>query len=441
MIERYCLPEMSAVWSERRRLDLWQRIEVLALEGWEKEGTVPGGAAAAAAAAPPVEVEAWQAREAEVHHDLAAFVDVLAGSMEEHGRWLHYGLTSSDVLDTALAVQLTEAASLLLERIVKLFGSLRRRALEHRNTPTLGRTHGVAAEPTTFGHKLAGFAFEFVRAHHRLEQAARTAAYGKVSGPVGNRVTVPPDVERHVTETLGLRAEPAATQVVGRDRHATFLATAGVIGSSLERLATEIRHLARSEVGEVAEAFTTAQKGSSSMPHKRNPILSENVVGLARLLRSYAIVGMENVALWHERDMSHSSAERVTLADACLVLDFALARMTGIVDGLVVDEHRMRSNLDAHRGLVFSQAVLNALIRSGMSRDDAYRIVQAAAARAVEAGSMLREEIAADPQVSLGSPELDRAFDLEACLLNAGAAVDHLERVTTEWLRNGGSAS
>jgi adenylosuccinate lyase len=441
MIERYSLPEMAAVWSEAAKLQRWQRIEVLALEGWEAEGTVPAGAAEAAASAPPIDIEAWRAREAEIHHDLAAFVDVMAGSMESHGEWLHYGLTSSDVLDTALGVALGEASDLLLERVIGLFEALKRQATAHRTTAMLGRTHGIAAEPTTFGHKMAGFTFEFVRIHRRLEEAAHTVRYGTISGPVGNHSTVPPQVERHVVGALGLNAEPAATQVVGRDRHAMFLSTLAVVGSSLERLAIEIRHLSRTEVGEVAEAFAVGQKGSSAMPHKRNPILSENISGLVRLLRGYAVVGMENVALWHERDMSHSSAERVALADACLVLDFALARMTRIVDGLVVDADRMRSNLEASQGLVFSQAVLNALIRSGVSRHEAYRTVQEAATRATEAGTTLRAEIEADSQVALSAADLDGAFDLSTYLQHAGEAVDHLEeRVTTEWLRTGGKS-
>ncbi|MBU1494776.1 MAG: adenylosuccinate lyase [Actinobacteria bacterium] len=440
MIERYSLPEMAALWGERHKVDTWTEIEALVLEGWEAEGVAPPGAGAAVRAAPPVDLDAWRAREAEVHHDLAAFVDVLADAMPGHGRWLHYGLTSSDVLDTALGVTLKEASGLLRERVIALFEAVRRLATTHRNTPMVGRSHGIWAEPTTFGHKMAGFAFELVRANHRLGEAAHTVAYGTISGPVGNHSTVPPAVEAHVLGTLGLRTEPAATQVVARDRHAAFLSTLAGIGASVERLAVEIRHLARSEVGEVAERFAPGQKGSSAMPHKRNPILSENVSGLARLLRGYAVAGLEDVALWHERDMSHSSVERVALPDACLILDFMLARMTRVMEGLAVDEARMLANLEASRGLVFSQAALNALIRSGMERDEAYRIVQEAAARTAEGGTGLRMELAADERTSAAADSLDRAFDLDTHLAHAGHGVDHLAKVTAEWLRTGASS-
>lgn len=436
MIERYSLPEMAALWSERHKVDTWQQVEALALEGWEAEGVVPPGAAAAARAAGPVDLDAWKAREAEIHHDLAAFVDVLAAGMGPHGRWLHYGLTSSDVLDTALGATLTEAAGLLLGRVAALFEAVRAQAIAHRDTPMVGRSHGIWAEPTTFGHKMAGFAFELVRAYRRLEEAAHTVAYGTISGPVGNHSTVPPSVEAHVTAALGLRADPAATQVLPRDRHAAFLNAVALVGASVERLATEIRHLARSEVGEVAERFAAGQKGSSAMPHKRNPILSENVAGLARLLRGYAVAGMEDVALWHERDMTHSSVERVVLPDACLVLDFMLARAERIVEGLVVRPDRMLANLEAGRGLVYSQAALNALVRSGMARDEAYRIVQEAATRVAGGGGGLADELAADERAA--GADLAGAFDLGAYLAHAGASVDHLEGVTVEWLRGGG---
>ena len=431
MIERYSLPEMAAVWSEPRRLELWQRIEVLAARGWAAAGVVPEEAAEAIAAAPAVDPAVWKAREEETRHDLAAFVDVLADSVGEHGRWVHYGLTSSDVLDTAVGAQLREAADLLLDRVVALFLAVQRRAVEHRDTVMVGRTHGMWAEPTTFGHKLAGFGFALVRAYRRLEAAGHTAAYGKVSGAVGNHSTVPPEVERHVLDALGLQAEPAATQVVGRDRHAAFLAALALVGATLERLATEIRHLQRSEVAEVAEPFFEGQKGSSAMPHKRNPILSENVTGLARLLRGWALAGMDDVALWHERDISHSSVERVALPDACLALDFALARMERVVAGLVVDADRMRSNLEATRGLVFSQQALLALIRSGMDRDQAYRTVQKASSEAVATGRHLRETLTG----SLDEAVLDEVFSLERLLAGAGEAVDALGGVTAEWLR------
>jgi adenylosuccinate lyase len=433
MIDRYALPEMLAVWSEERRLEIWQRIEALAVEAWAAEGTVPPEAAAAIAAAPPVDGAAWKRREEETRHDVAAFVDVLAASVGEHGRWVHYGLTSSDVLDTALGAQLKEASDLLLDRLVTLFAAVQRLAANHRDTVMLGRTHGMWAEPTTFGHKMAGFGFELIRATRRLQFAAHSVSYGKLSGAVGTHATVPSAVESHVTETLGLNAEPAATQVVGRDRHAAFLTTLAGVGATLERLAVEIRHLQRSEVAEVAEPFHEGQKGSSAMPHKHNPILSENVTGMARLLRGYALAGLENVALWHERDISHSSVERVALPDACLALDFALHRTTRIVEGLVVDSDRMRANLDAAGGLVFSQPVLLALIRAGMERDAAYRLVQEAASEAVASGRHLGD-VLGEMDTPLDRATLDAAFDLEAVLVDAGAAVDELAGITAQWL-------
>ena len=429
MIERYSLPEMTAVWSEANRLALWQRIEALAAAAWAAEGTVPAAAATAIAAAPPVDPVRWRAREEEIHHDVAAFVDVLAQNCGEHGRWVHYGLTSSDVLDTALGMQLREAARLLEERLIALIAALQSLAAAHRDTVMVGRTHGMWAEPTTFGHKIAGFGFELVRATRRLQFATHSVAYGKISGPVGNHSTVPGAVEDHVLAALGLHAEPAATQVVSRDRHAAFLTTLAGIGASLERFATEVRHLQRSEVAEVAEPFADSQKGSSAMPHKHNPILAENVVGMARLLRGYAVAGLENVALWHERDITHSSVERVILPDACLALDFALARTTRIVTGLSVDTARMRANLDASRGTVFSQAALLHLIRSGADRDEAYRVVQEAAAQAMASGRHLGEV--------LGDRVDTAVFSEESYLSEAGVAVDHFTAdITADWLRN-----
>jgi adenylosuccinate lyase len=292
------------------------------------------------------------------------------------------------------------------------------------------------AEPTTFGHKMAGFGFQLVNAHKRLLDASHTVSYGKVSGPVGNHSTVPPEVERHVMDTLGLNAQPAATQVVSRDRHALFLSTLAVVGASLEQMATEIRHLQRSEVGEVAEPFAEGQKGSSAMPHKHNPILSENVTGMARLLRGYATMGLENVALWHERDISHSSVERVAIPDACLVLDFALARMRQVLEGLTVNMDRMKANLEASHGTVFSQAALLALISHGLERDAAYRMVQAASQRASDESTDLQTVLAQDPECPLDQEALDAACDLDRYLRNAGAAVDKLAAITPEWMRS-----
>ena len=435
MIERYTRPEMAAIWSEERKLSLWQEIEVLVLEGWTKEGVTPQGAADSARDA-TVDLDLWKAREAETRHDVAAFVDVLGKAMAAHGRWIHFGLTSSDLLDTALGVQLKESGFLISEGIITLFETVQHLAVEHRDTPMIGRTHGMWAEPTTFGHKLAGFGMALVNSHHRMLQATHGVTYGKVSGPVGNHSTVSQAVETHVTEALGLHAEPAATQVVSRDRHAMFMSTLAVVGATLERIALEIRHLQRSEVAEVAEPFTEGQKGSSAMPHKRNPILSENVTGMARLLRGYATASLENVALWHERDISHSSVERVTFPDACLVLDFALARTNLILSGLTVDKDRMRANLDASKGTVFSQAVLLALVKTGQERDTAYRIVQSASARALESGSDLQEVLAADEACQLDEASLAAAFDLDRYLQHSGTSVDRLATITPESMRS-----
>jgi len=432
MIERYSRPEMAAIWSEERRLSLWQEIEALVAEGWEQEGTAPPGTGDAIRAA-VVEPAEWRAREAEIRHDVAAFVDVLAQAMPEHARWVHFGLTSSDLLDTALGAQLREAGRLLAEGVITLFEAVQALAIAHRDTPVIGRTHGMWAEPTTFGHKMAGFGFSLVSTHRRLLYATHTTSYGKIAGAVGTHGTVSEQVEHHVVTALGLQAEPAPTQVVSRDRHATFLTTLAVAASVLERMATEIRHLQRSEVAEVAEPFAEDQKGSSAMPHKRNPILSENVVGLSRLVRGLAAGSLENVALWHERDISHSSFERVALPDACLALDFALDRMTRIVSGLTVDSERMGATLDASRGVVFSQPVLLALVAAGLERDAAYRIVQDASQAVLDGKDDLRTVLQnrSDPP----DIDLDGVFDLDRLLEPAGAAVDHLASITPEWMR------
>lgn len=427
MIERYSRPEMAALWGDRAKLDVWQEVEALALEGWEAAGVAPDGAGAAVRAAPPVDVEAWKERESVTHHDVAAFVDVLAGSMSAHGEWLHYGLTSSDVLDTALGATLHRAGRLLEDGLSALFDVVRRRAIEHRDTVMIGRTHGIWAEPTTFGAKLAGWAFALHRHRSRLARAVEAVSVGTISGAVGTYAHVPPAVEAHVCERLGITPEPAPTQVVARDRHAEFLTTLALIGAELERFAVEIRHLQRSEVGEAFEAFAAGQKGSSAMPHKRNPIRSENVTGLARLLRGWAVAGMEDVALWHERDISHSSVERVALPDACQALDFALNRMTRLIDGLVVDEERMRANLESTRGLVYSQAVLLALVEAGLERDTAYRIVQRHAAATWDEGADFHASLRADPDVPIDDERLAACFDPAAQVAGAAVVFDRLE--------------
>mgnify|MGYP001825397383 FL=1 len=430
MIPRYSLPEMSRIWSETRKLEVWKEVETLVVEAWVEEGVAPPEAAQALRNAPEVDPVEWKAREELTNHDVAAFVDVLAASVTTGGEWVHYGLTSSDMLDTAQGRILKDAAELLQRRLDALLRVVIRRALEHRATVMIGRTHGIWAEPTTFGLKLATWAFEIDRDRTRLRAATTSVAAGKISGAVGTYAHTPPSIEGYVCDRLGVAVEPASSQITHRDRHAEFLATLALIGASLERFATEIRHLQRSEVSEARESFGRGQKGSSAMPHKRNPIASENITGLARLLRSYASAGFENVALWHERDISHSSAERVALPDACLILDFALARMTKIIDNLVVDEARMMHNLEATRGLVFSQAVLLAIIEEqGLSRDDAYRIVQRNALRAWDEGLPLRDLLAQDLDVALHPEVLDRCFSPEHFLRNSGIVFDRLDQI------------
>lgn len=428
MIERYSLPEMSAVWSEERKLQAWKEVEVLALEAWEDLGVAPKGVAGAARSADcpsPAEV---REREAVTNHDLAAFVDVLASKAGgEAAAWLHYGLTSSDVLDTAGGVLLRDAADLLLAALAELFGVVKATALEQRDAQMIGRTHGIWAEPTTFGLKLAGWSFELARDHARLNAARGQVAVGKMSGAVGTYAHVPPEVEAHVCGSLGLSIEPASTQVTARDRHAAYLSTLALIGASIERMATEIRHLQRSEVGEAREGFGKGQKGSSAMPHKRNPILSERMTGMARLLRGYSQVGLENVALWHERDISHSSAERVALPDASILLHYMLVRFTGLMENLVVDRERMAANLEATNGLVFSQAVLLALVEQGVDRDAAYRIVQRNAIGAWEGKGHLRDLLAADADVPLDTARLGRCFDLARVSTTSSVVFERLE--------------
>jgi adenylosuccinate lyase len=420
---------MRRVWSDETRLARWLDVELAALEGWAEVGRVPGEAAEeirATAVSPSPERVAEI--EEQTQHDVAAFVDAVAEGLGPVGRWLHYGLTSSDVLDTGLALQVGEAGALLLESIDRALAAVVRRAEEHRATVMVGRTHGVHAEPTTFGAKLAGWAFELDRDRERLERAVESMRVGKLSGTVGVYGGGDPEVERIACERLGLVPEPAATQVVPRDRLAELLGVLALCAASLERFATEVRHLARTEVGEVREPFGKGQKGSSAMPHKRNPVVAERICGLARVVRAAAQVGLENVPLWHERDISHSSAERVVVPDAFLALDYMLDRFTWLVEGLVVDRERMRANLESSRGLVFSQRVLSALVAAGRSRDEAYRIVQRNALRAWDEGLDFRELVEADPEIELAPGTLADCFDL-------GEAVRHVdvifERLTT----------
>jgi len=430
MIERYSLPEMAAIWSEANKLAVWKEVETLVVEAWADLGVGSIEAAAALRAAPEVAIDAWKERESVTNHDVAAFVDLLAESVEVGGEWVHFGLTSSDVVDTANGVLLREAADLLISRIAALFKVIKAKALEYRNTPIIGRTHGIWAEPTSFGLKLASWAFEMERDYRRMTHARDSVAVGKISGAVGTYAHTPPAVEAYVCAKLGLGIETASSQITHRDRHAEFLNSIALTGSSLERFATEIRHLQRSEVGEVRESFGAGQKGSSAMPHKRNPIASENITGIARLLRGYASVGMENVALWHERDISHSSAERIALPDATGLLDYALVRTTRLVDGLVVNTDRMAQNLEATHGLVYSQAVLLSLAENGHTRDDAYRIVQRNALAAWDEGGNLLDRLAADPECDLSEDDLAACFSTERFLRNTAGVFDQLEGST-----------
>ena len=426
MIERYTRPEMGAVWSEQRKLDTWLAVELAVVDALADQGAIPEEDAAQVRERATFTPEAVREREQVTDHDVAAFVDVVAESVGDAGRWVHHGLTSSDVLDTALALQLTQAGLILIGGAREFRDALIRRAHEHVDTLCVGRTHGIQAEPTTFGVKLAGFAFEAQRNLRRLERAVEGVSVGALSGAVGTYSANGPEVEAAVLSRLGLGREDVSTQVIPRDRHAELLGAIALTGAGLERFATEIRHLQRTEVREVEEPFRAgAQKGSSAMPHKRNPILCERVVGIARLLRGYALTGLENVALWHERDISHSSAERVALPDATILLDYAQHVATRVADGMVVHPDRMLANLEATHGALFSQRALLALVESGVSRDEAYRIVQENAQRAWDTGTHFRELLgAAAPGL-----DLDELFDPQAFVRHAGSIVARLDAI------------
>jgi len=427
MIPRYSRPEMSRIWAPETRFRIWFEIEAHALDAMAEIGMVPKEAAEAVweadRAAPPFDIDRIDAIEAETKHDVIAFLTHVAERTGPAARFLHQGMTSSDVLDTCLAVQLSRAADILIADVDTLLEVLKRRAHEHKLTPTIGRSHGIHAEPVTFGLKLATYHAEFARARARLVAARAEVATAAISGAVGTFANVDPRVEAHVAAKLGLEVEPVSTQIIPRDRHAMFFATLGVVASSVERLATEIRHLQRTEVLEAEEYFAPGQKGSSAMPHKRNPVLSENLTGLARMVRAYVTPALENVALWHERDISHSSVERYIGPDATVTLDFALARLTGLMDRLVVYPERMQANLDRMGGLVHSQRVLLALTQAGASREDAYRLVQRNAMKVWESDGRLSllDLLKADPEVTaLLSPEqLERSFDLDYHLRHA----------------------
>ena len=420
MVPRYARPAMTEIWEPEARYRIWFEIEAHATDKLGELGVVPPSAGKALwdwwATDPKIDVAAIDAIEAVTKHDVIAFLDWVAQQVGPEARFMHQGMTSSDVLDTTLAVQLARAADILIADLDALLAALKMRALEHKHTPTIGRSHGIHAEPTTFGKKLAEAYAEFARNRTRLVAARAEIATCAISGAVGTFANIDPAAEEYVAQKLGLAIEPVSTQVIPRDRHAMFFVTLAVIASSIERLATEIRHLQRTEVLEVEEYFSPGQKGSSAMPHKRNPVLTENLTGLARLVRSAAVPALENVALWHERDISHSSVERFIGPDATITLDFALARLTGVIEKLLVYPARMQKNLDRMGGLVHSQRVLLALTQAGISREDAYRLVQRNAMKVWESDGALSllELLQADPEVSerLSADELAASFDL-----------------------------
>ena len=417
MIPRYSRPEMTAIWEPESKFQIWFEIEAHATDALAELGVVPKEAAQAIWTKGKFDVKRIDEIEREVKHDVIAFLTNVAENVGEEARFMHQGMTSSDVLDTCLAVQLARASDILLDDLDALLAAIKKRAYEHKFTPTIGRSHGIHGEPVTFGLKLAQAYAEFERNRERLVAARKEIATCAISGAVGTFANIDPRVEEHVAEKLGLEVEPVSTQVIPRDRHAQFFATLGVIASSVERLAVEIRHLQRTEVLEAEEYFSPGQKGSSAMPHKRNPILTENLTGLARMVRSYVLPAMENVALWHERDISHSSVERMIGPDATITLDFSLARLTGVIEKLLIYPERMQKNLDRMGGLVHSQRVLLALTQAGISREDSYRIVQRNAMKVWESDGeiALLDLLKADPDVSakLSDAELEERFNLD----------------------------
>jgi adenylosuccinate lyase len=427
VIERYTLPEMGAIWNERRKIDEWLAVELAVCEAWHRRGRIPDAAMPAIRAA-TCDLGRMQEIELEVDHDMIAFLRATGESIGPDARFVHMGLTSTDVVDTALSRQMTAAASLIHRRLEALTVIVARQALAYRETLMIGRTHGMHAEPLTFGMKLAVWYDELRRQQRRLALAKEDIAVGKISGAVGTHAHVPPDLEEEVCRDLGLAAAPASTQILQRDRHAFLLAVLAGIGGTLEKFATEIRHLQRSEVGEAEEPFDPGNQGSSAMPHKRNPHASERVSGLARLLRGYALTAAENNALWHERDISHSSTERVIIPDAFIVLDFMLHEMTDILDRLAVYPDRLRRNLEASRGLIYSQPVLLALVDAGMGRQEAYTIVQAHASRALDGGPALLEALLADERVTsrIGPERLAELFNPARQLTHIDAVYERL---------------
>ena len=428
MIERYTRPEMAKIWEPENRFRIWLDIELLAMEAMVEKGWIPADALARVRKSARFDVRRIDEIEKKVKHDVIAFLTSVAEHIGDDSRFLHVGMTSSDVLDTSFAVQMRQALTRLVREADKVYEVLKRRAFEHKDTVMIGRTHGIHAEPITFGLKMALWADEMRRNAARLRRARDVISVGKISGAVGTFASIDPFVEEYVCRKLGLKPAPASTQIVQRDRHAEVFSTLAIVGSSLDKFATEIRHLQRTEVLEAEEYFSEGQKGSSAMPHKRNPVLSENISGLSRLLRGYAVTAMENVALWHERDISHSSAERVIGPDATIVLDFALDRFRGLMDKLLVYPERMRKNLDRTRGLLFSQRVLLALAAKGLSRESAYSVVQKAAMKAWSDEKDFSTLLWKDREVRarLRRKEFDDLFDIRYYLRNVDAIFDRV---------------
>lgn len=426
MIERYTLPRMGAIWSEENKLRNWLKIEIAACEGWAELGRIPAQAVEVIKAKADFNVERIKEIEDQVHHDVIAFLTNVGEYVGDESKYIHLGMTSSDILDTALALQMRESADLILEKLARLKGEVAAKARTYKYTLNIGRTHGIHGEPSTFGLKMALWFTELERAETRLRQAREVISYGAVSGAVGNFAHLDPRVEEHVCKVLDLKPCPVSTQIIQRDRHAQFLTTLAIIGASLEKMGTEIRNLQRTEILEVEEPFRKGQKGSSAMPHKRNPMMSERVAGLSRVLRGNALAALENVALWHERDLTHSSVERIIIPDSCILLDYMLEKFTGIVAGLVVYEQNMMANVHKTRGVVFSQELMLALVNKGMLREEAYRLVQKNAMQSWNEGDDFRELVESDPEIMqhISGEELDRVFDLSVYT----AQVDYIFR-------------
>ena len=415
MIPRYSRPEMQNIWSDQNRYQIWLEVETLALEAMTQIGLAPKDAHQAVKEKGKFGIEQIQKIEAEVKHDVIAFLTNLAEYVGPLSRYVHRGMTSNDLLDTTFGLQLKQSGELILQGLTKVLNVVKQRAEEFKYQPCIGRSHGIHAEPTSFGLKLIGWYAELKRQEKRLKQAIAEVSVGKLAGAVGTYASLPPSIEKHVLSKLGLTAEAVPTQIVQRDRHANFFNALAQLGGTIERCCVEIRHLQRTEVREAEENFTKGQKGSSAMPHKRNPILSENLSGLARLLRGYALTALENVPLWHERDISHSSAERVIAPDACIVMDFMLERFAGLVSGLVVHTNRMQENLDYSRGLIFSGTLLIALVDNGVTREDAYRLVQKHSLEAWDGGADLKTRVLTDAEITskVSSEILEEVFDLK----------------------------